>query len=60
MSIPPGMGRRARVLRLPTAGPQDTAPLAQQELQRERGIAAGEVVDAAVALSLADDGHDVV
>src|ERR671931_158477 len=27
MSGPPGM-RRAKVLRLPTAGPQDTAPLA--------------------------------
>jgi hypothetical protein len=32
--------------------------LGQQELQGERGVAAGKIVDAAIALGLADDGDD--
>ena len=32
--------------------------LGQQQLQRQGGVAAGEIVDAAIALGLADDGDD--
>jgi hypothetical protein len=39
-------------------GERAPGAVGQQQLQRQGGIAAGEVVDAAVALGLADDGDD--
>src|SRR5215468_4328002 len=54
-SVPPDMTMATR--RSISDGAQVQA-LGQHELQGERGVAAGEVVDAAVALGLADDGHD--
>ena len=38
--------------------PRTVQGLCQQELQCQRGVTAREIVHAAIALGLADDGHD--